>query len=117
MGWTDWNILLDEKGGPNHVGNLCFAPIHGDTKTGALIYTPSYYFIGHFSKFIGNKAKRISSVSSRSQLLTTSFLNQDKKVVTIVMNQSGEKIKYNLVIGSNTTVISILPHAIQTLMY
>jgi glucosylceramidase len=39
VGWTDWNILLDETGGPNHVNNLCFAPLHGDTKTGQLIYT------------------------------------------------------------------------------
>ena len=55
-GWTDWNILLDETGGPNHVGNLCFAPIHGDTKTGEVIITPSYYYIGHFSKFMQPKA-------------------------------------------------------------
>jgi glucosylceramidase len=26
VGWTDWNVLLDEQGGPNHVGNFCFAP-------------------------------------------------------------------------------------------
>jgi glucosylceramidase len=117
VGWTDWNILLDENGGPNHVGNFCFAPIHGDTKTGELIYTPSYYFIGHFSKFIGKDAKKISSVSSRSQLLTTSFLNKDGKVVTVVMNQSSKKITYNLCIGTNATEVSILPHAIQTLVY
>ena len=117
VGWTDWNILLDEKGGSNHVGNFCFAPIHGDTKTGELIYTPSYYFIGHFSKFIGNNAKRISSVASRSQLLTTSFLNQDGKVVTIVMNQTNKKITYNLCVGKQATEVSILPHAIQTLLY
>src|SRR5690606_29762665 len=51
-GWTDWNILLDELGGPNHVGNFCFAPIHANTVTGELIYTNAYYYIGHFSKFI-----------------------------------------------------------------
>jgi len=117
VGWTDWNILLDENGGPNHVGNFCFAPIHGDTKTGELIYTPSYYFIGHFSKFIGKDAKRISSVASRSDLLTTSFLNKDGKVVTVVMNQSNKKIKYNLCIGTKATEVSILPHAIQTLVF
>lgn len=117
VGWTDWNILLDENGGPNHVGNFCFSPIHGDTKTGELIYTPSYYYIGHFSKFIGKEAKRISSVSSRSQLITTSFLNNDGKVVTIVMNQSGKKITYNLCIGTHATEVIILPHAIQTLVY
>lgn len=117
VGWTDWNILLDENGGPNHVGNFCFSPIHANTKTGELIYTPSYYFISHFSKFIEKDAKRISSVASRSQLLTTSFLNKNGKVVTIVMNQSNKKIKYNLCVSTKTTEISILPHAIQTLVY
>ena len=117
VGWTDWNILLDEKGGPNHVGNFCFAPIHGDTKTGELIYTPSYYYIGHFSKFIKAGAKRVNSVSSRSQLLTTSFMNPDGKVVTIVMNQSGEQAKYFLSIGTQATELTILPHSIQTLVY
>jgi glucosylceramidase len=117
VGWTDWNILLDEKGGPNHVGNFCFAPIHADTKTGELIYTPSYYFIGHFSKFIGKDAKRISTITSRSQLISTSFLNQDGKVITVVMNQSNKKVIYNLCVGTNTTEISILPNAIQTLVY
>src|SRR5215204_3056733 len=36
VGWTDWNVLLDEMGGPNHVKNYCFAPIHADTKSGQL---------------------------------------------------------------------------------
>ena len=57
VGWTDWNILLDENGGPNHVGNFCFAPVHADTRTGELTYANSYYYIGHFSKFIRPGAK------------------------------------------------------------
>ena len=117
VAWTDWNILLDQNGGPNHVQNFCFSPIHGDLETGELIYTPSYYFIGHFSKFIDKGAKRVSSVASRSQLLTTSFINPDGKVVTVVMNQSNLKISYNLCIGTSATEVDILPHAIQTLVY
>jgi glucosylceramidase len=117
VGWTDWNVLLDQNGGPNHVGNFCFAPIHSDLSTGELIYTPSYYFIGHFSKFINKGAKRISSVASRSQLLTTSFQNPDGKVVTVVMNQSNTKITYYLYIGTVASEITILPHAVQTLVY
>jgi glucosylceramidase len=117
VGWTDWNILLDEEGGPNHVNNFCFAPIHGDTRTGELIYTPSYYYIGHFSKFINQGAKRVSSTASRSQLLTTSFLNPNGKAVTVVMNQSTQKINYFLCIGTQATAVSILPHSIQTLVY
>ena len=117
VAWTDWNILLDENGGPNHVGNFCFAPIHGDTKTGELIYTPSYYYIGHFSKFIRPNAKRISTVVSRDSLLSTSFINSNGKMVTVVMNQTNEKVIYNLCIGTKATEISILPNAIQTLVY
>jgi len=117
VGWTDWNILLDQNGGPNHAGNFCFAPIHGDLTTGELIYTPSYYFIGHFSKFIDKGARRISSVASRSQLLTTSFINPDGKIVTVIMNQSNQKLVYNLCIGTSTSEVTILPHAIQTLIY
>ncbi|WP_158727892.1 MULTISPECIES: glycoside hydrolase family 30 beta sandwich domain-containing protein [unclassified Flavobacterium] len=117
VGWTDWNILLDEKGGPNHVGNFCFAPIHADTTTGELIYTPSYYYIGHFSKFIRPEAKRVSTAVSRSSLLSTSFLNKDGKMVTVVMNQSEASVIYNLCVGTQATQITILPNAIQTLVY
>jgi glucosylceramidase len=108
--------LLDETGGPNHVQNFCFAPVHADTKTGQLIYTNSYYYIGHFSKFIRPGAKRIISAASRSQLLTTAFINEDGKVVVVVMNQSKMKITYNLCIGSEAAEVNILPHAIQTLV-
>lgn len=117
VAWTDWNILLDQTGGPNHVGNFCFSPIHGDTNTGELIYTPSYYYIGHFSKFIRPEAKRVSTSVSRSQLLSTSFLNKDGKMVTVVMNKSDKTLKYNLIIGEGQAEVSIPAHAIQTLVY
>lgn len=117
VGWTDWNILLDETGGPNHVSNFCFAPIHADTREGTLIYTPTYYYIGHFSKFIRPDAKRVSTASSRSHLLCTSFMNVDGKMATIVMNQSDQKISYKLYIGLNAVSSTILPHAIQTFVY
>lgn len=117
VGWTDWNILLDETGGPNHVENFCFAPMHADTKTGELIYTPSYYYIGHFSKFIRPNAKRVSTASSRSHLLSTSFINENGKMVTVVMNQSELEIKYKLYVDLSAVEIVIPPHAIQSILY
>ena len=116
VGWTDWNILLDENGGPNHVGNFCFAPMHANVQNGELMYTNSYFYIGHFSKFIRPGAKRVQSASSRSPLLTTSFKNADGSLVTVVMNQTDQKITYNYCIGGTAAVIMILPHAIQTLV-
>ena len=116
VGWTDWNILLDEQGGPNHVGNFCFAPVHANTKTGELTYLNSFYYIGHFSKFIKPGAKRIISSSSRGQLLTTAFRNPDGSIATIVMNQSGEKLSYHLWMKGKAAEITSLPHSIQTIV-
>jgi len=116
VAWTDWNVLLDEKGGPNHVGNFCFAPVHADTKTGEIFYLSSFYYIGHFSKFIRPGAKRIISSSSRGQLITTAFLNTDGKIAVVVMNQSDDKIPYRLWIKGQASEIVSLPHSIQTLV-
>ena len=117
VGWTDWNILLDETGGPNHVQNFCFAPIHADLSTGDLIYTPSYYYIGHFSKYIEPGAKRLSTSTSRSTILATSFINEDGNVSTIVMNETDEDIAYNFIVGDKEVKLNIPAHSMQTLLY
>ena len=116
VGWTDWNILLDEKGGPNHVGNFCFAPVHADTRTGQLIYTNAYYYIGHFSKFVRPGAKRIAASTNRAQLQTTAFLNTDGSIVVVVMNTTEEKLPYRLILKGKETATESLPHSISTLV-
>ena len=116
VAWTDWNVLLDENGGPNHVGNFCFAPIHADTKTGKLIYTNSYYYIGHFSKFIKPGAKRISCSSNRDKLQTTGFINPDGSVAVVVLNISDKPVSYNLWINGKAAPIYSLAHSIQTIV-
>ena len=112
VGWTDWNILLDEMGGPNHVRNFCFAPVHADTKTGELTYTNSYYYIGHFSKFVRPGAKRIASSPSRSQLLSAAFIDPDGKVSVVVMNKSDQKISYYLWLDGQAAGVTSFPHSI-----
>jgi len=117
VGWTDWNILLDERGGPNHVDNFCFAPVHANTRTGELTYLSSYYYIGHFSKFIRTGARRIASSPSRSQLLSTAFLNPDGKIAVVVMNATEKEASYWLWVSGDAAEVSIPPHAIQTLVF
>jgi len=117
VGWTDWNVLLDEQGGPNHVGNYCFAPVHADTRTGELIYTNSYHYIGHFSKFVRPNARRIVSSPSRSQLLSTAFVNPDGKVAVVVMNPTDKPTNYFLWLAGNAAEVTSLPHSIQTLVF
>jgi glucosylceramidase len=117
VGWTDWNVLVDERGGPNHAGNFCFAPVIGDTKKGELIFTNSYYYIGHFSKFVKPGARRIISSSNRDLLETTAFQNVDGKIAVIVMNRSDKSLPYVLWINNKAIKLESLPHSIATLVF
>lgn len=114
--WCDWNILLDEKGGPNHVGNFCFAPVHADLRSGELIYTSAYYYIGHFSKYVRPGAKRIISSASQDRLLSTAFINTDGQIVVIVMNSTDSNIPYKLWIGGKAAAIDAAAHSISTIL-
>jgi len=117
VAWTDWNILLNEYGGPNHVGNFCFAPVHGDTSSGELLFTNSYYYIGHFSKFIRPGAKRVSSGTTSNRISSTSFMNQDGSLVVIALNEEEEAVDYFLTIGDKSTQLKITKHSIQTIVF
>lgn len=115
-GWIDWNILLDQKGGPNHVGNYCYAAVHADINTGKLTYTNIFYYMGHFSRFVKPGAKRIACSTTRDQLQATAFRNTDGKIAIIVMNPTDKSMDYNLLIGNNKSAVECLPHSISTIV-
>ncbi len=117
VGWTDWNVLLDERGGPNHVGNFCYAPVHGDTRTGRLSFLNSYYYIGHFSKFVRPGARRIVSASSLDDLQTTAFVNPDGKIAVIVLNRSDREHPFLLWYGAKAAKANSPAHSILTLLF
>ncbi|MBX3086133.1 MAG: glycoside hydrolase family 30 protein [Anaerolineae bacterium] len=114
VGWVDWNLVLDETGGPNHVGNFCSAPIIAHTQTGELLYQSSYYYIGHFSRFIQPGAERILCASPRDELQATAFRNPDGQIVVVVLNLSDQRIAYSLKIDGCTAPLTSLPHSIAT---
>jgi len=94
--WFDWNLILDENGGPNHTGNHCSAPIIADTKHDRLLFQSSYFYIGHFSRHIQPGASRILCACSRDNLEVTAFANPDATIVAIVLNQSASSISFCL---------------------
>lgn len=116
-GYLDWNLVLNEQGGPNHVGNYCDAPIIADTNNDELHYNSSYYYIGHFSKYIQPEARRIEVQTEAEELQITAFENPDQSIAVVVMNE--EDIAQSFVLkDSNLQVeLNIPAHAIQTLLY
>jgi len=113
-GWIDWNMLLDETGGPNHVGNYCSAPIIADTRTGELLYQSSYYYIGHFARFIRPGAQRIGCRVSAGPLEATAFRNPDGQLAVIVLNRTEAEIAFTLAWGDQNFACVSSARSIQT---
>nr|WP_246944963.1 glycoside hydrolase family 30 protein [Bacillus pinisoli] len=115
-GWIDWNIVLNEQGGPNHVGNYCDAPIIVDTKTGEIHYNSSYYYIGHFSKYVKPGAVRIKHELNTDSIQTVAFQNADGTVVVVLMNATDTTEKVNVSIGDELREVELPLHSISTLI-
>lgn len=116
-GWIEWNLILNEQGGPNHVGNFCDAPILADRKTHALTVNSSYYYIGHFSKFIRRGARRIHTTHNLPQgLFVTSYENPDGKKIIVLQNQNDQATRLSLSIGGEKFGFEALGHSIVSLV-
>lgn len=115
--FCDWNLLLNEKGGPNHVGNFCDAPIMADTLNDQIDIHASYYYIGHFSKFVKKGARRIGSSKFSAKLETVSFKNPDGSVVTVVLNCTDADIPFAFKICGNMVECTAEAHSIATYIF
>lgn len=116
-GWIDWNLCLDETGGPNHVGNLCCAPIICDTQKDQVLKLPAYWYLGHFSRYMKPGACRLLSSSSRDILEVTSWINPDGSLVVIVLNQSEEEVYFWLkVFGFGAVQFRVALRSITTFL-
>jgi glucosylceramidase len=113
-GFIDWNIALDQRGGPNHVGNFCDAPVIVDTATTEIHYGPSFYYIGHFSKFVQPDARRIESHGGPAALRSVAFANPDGSLVAVVLNATDQAVRFNLSVEGETLSCAIPAHAIQS---
>ena len=127
----DWNLLLDQNGGPYHnrtkkkakdglfedKANGCYAPILYDTGRKEIMITPIYYYIGHFSRFVKRGAVRIATTSHNRDLYACAFINPDGEKVCIMINVSDAAIPAHLRYADGCTEITMRPHSIVTLLF
>jgi glucosylceramidase len=114
VNFMDWNIVLDQRGGPNHVGNFCDAPVIVDTDTKEVRYGPSFYYLGQFSKFVQPGAHRIASSGGPATLQSVAFTNPDGSLVAVVVNTGDAAATFTLQAGGDSLACAIPAHAIQT---
>lgn len=114
-GYIDWNLILDENGGPNHAGNFCEAPIMLDGK-GGFVFNPSYWYIAHFSRYIKPGAKRIFCAGGASAISQTAYKNPDGTVVVVALNNSDRDVQTNIDADGNVFGVMLERHSIVTVL-
>ena len=116
-GFYDWNLILDETGGPNHKNNFCDAPIMADTVNDEIIIHDSYYYIRHFSEFVKKGAVRIASSKFTDKIETVSFKNPDGIIITVVLNASDTDFDINIRINEAVITSKLEAHSISTYIF
>ncbi|MFO1393144.1 MAG: glycoside hydrolase family 30 protein [Steroidobacteraceae bacterium] len=114
VGWIDWNLLLDERGGPNHAGNYCSAPILADSTSGALMHQSSYWVLGHFARHFKPGAHRVLCASARHEIEATAVLNPDGSIATVATNRHGHALHFALLIDGKAWACELPPRSIAT---
>ena len=115
-GWVDWNMVLDKQGGPNWFKNWCIAPVIVDPDKDEVYFTPLYYTMAHFSKFIRPGAVRIGVENTDSSLMITAALNPDGSIAVVILNMNSGSKNIYLSLGDRLTELQISAQAIQTIV-
>ena len=116
-GYLDWNLVLDEKGGPNHVGNFCAAPIMCDTINDVVEKRASYYYIGQLSRYTMPGAVRIFTSKYTDKLDVTAFENPDGGRVVVLLNKQDADVPVSLCEGTEARNFVVKAHTMMTVCY
>ncbi|MFK7888731.1 MAG: glycoside hydrolase family 30 beta sandwich domain-containing protein [Gammaproteobacteria bacterium] len=119
-GWVDWNIVLDQNGGPNHVGNFCGAPIMIDTRDQTVYYTPVYYVLAQLSRSIrpGDVAVRTTTTAASLDddvLHASASINERGELSVQMLNTSKQPLELQLRIGAQAARVRLEANALQTI--
>lgn len=115
-GWVDWNMVLDRQGGPNWFKNWCVAPVIVDPEQNQVYFTPLYYTMVHFSRYIRPGAVRIGFENTDAELMVTAAKNPDGSIAVVVLNMGADSKEFNLNLGTQSAAVKINGQALQTII-
>ena len=113
----DWNLLVDYKGGPNHVENYCDAPIKSNEAGDDYEKKLSFYYVGHFSRYIKEGARLVWTSGYTDGAESVAFVNPDGERVVVLLNRTDKDLPVNLKEGESSLRLELKAHSIQTVTY
>jgi glucosylceramidase len=118
-GWIDWNCVLDQHGGPNHVGNYCGAPIMVDTTSLLVYYTPVFYILKQLSQTIrpGDQMVQCESMFdaiAKEHVYACASLNDAGLLSIQLLNTAKTDMPIALQVGQFVADVSLEANSLQT---
>lgn len=110
----DWNLLLDEQGGPNHAGNFCLAPFLYDTQKHTLLPQLIRRHFAHFSSYLLPGSLRIGYSKYTDGLDVTAWKRPDGALAAVLLNRSGQTLPVCLRLAGETAQFRLPAGAIAT---
>lgn len=114
--YIDWNIVLDARGGPNHVENFCSAPVMCNMETGEVEYRLTFDYISHFSKYILPGSKRVAHSCYTPDLEMTAFSTPAGTIAAVFLNRGAEAVPIALRIKGELAAVEVAGNSISTLL-
>ena len=114
-GWIDWNIVLDKRGGPNHVGNFCLAPILVDGATDTVYYTPLFHILRQVSRHTRPGAVVYETHCSAPGLWATALRNPDLRGVVHLFNETASEHIAEVKFGPRQLRVTVPASSLLTL--
>ena len=124
-GWTYWNMILDEHGGPwlvskihgNPDPNIQHPVVIINRETKKVTYTGLYYYLAHFSKFVRPGSVRLSTTGTLKGVRCMSFRTPHGEVVSEVMNSRKTPAKVTLDWNGRSVTATLPAISIATLSW
>ena len=112
----EWNLASDDKQKPHTEGG-CSSCLGAVTiKNNNVLRNTAYYVIAHASKFTPPGSVRVYS-SSTSSLPNVAFITPEDKIVTVVLNDSNDKVIFNITLENNYMHSTLNAGAIGTYIW
>ena len=111
--FCDWNLLLDEQGGPNYVGNYCLAPFLFDTQKKQLEATTLQEYYETFARAIPPQSVHIASTRFSDDVDATAWKRPDGALALLLLNRRAEPVEVTVRLDDREATVTLAPFALE----
>ncbi len=118
QGYVEWCMILSHEGKPNPYDNFNSAPVLINPHTGEVTYTPLYYILSHFSKFMRPGAVRIDiSGDDVDGVICTSVKNPYGSICLVTFNSNRDAVHFIYTLEGHDYHVTLNGRTLQTLYF